>query len=88
MCFSFQLSSKNTPVFFLGGLHFVSEKNKDKISKCTQRNKHKQNSGTIEEDVADNQANKRVSGNFYFLLLSIVMTILVKRMHFLSALKV
>ena len=49
------------------------------------------NSGTFEEDVADNQPKtKRVSGNFYFLLLSIqvVMTILVKRMHVLSALKV
>ena len=27
---------KQSPCIFLAGLHFVSEKNKDKISKCAQ----------------------------------------------------
>ena len=41
------------------------------------------------EDVARQLSQKSVSGNFfYFLLLSKVMTILVKKMHMLSTLKV
>ena len=36
---AFQLSSKTFPCIFLACLHFVSEKNEDKISKHTQRNK-------------------------------------------------
>ncbi len=33
---AFQLSSTTFPCIFLPGLHFVSEKNKDKILKCAQ----------------------------------------------------
>ena len=60
MCFSIiiKLIVKHSPVFFLAGLHFVSEKNKDNILKCAQWT---QQSGTKAFQP------KKIQGNVFLL---------------------
>ena len=57
---AFQLSSTTFPCIFLPGLHFVSEKNKDKILKCAQ--------WTQQSRTRAFQSEKRYRRMFFYLI--------------------